>query len=105
MEIIVAPRQTGKTTYLLARLEADPESVMIVHSYPERERLQREIYRELGSNEDYAKQVADRIVSIDHVISGRLRGRKVSEIHVDNLDLILPYMLGGKVGTVTTSEG
>lgn len=104
MEIIQSGRRMGKTTYLLSRLEQDPESVMVVHSYQERDRLKREIH-ERWDDIDIAGEIANRIVSIDSIISGHLRGRQFSEIHVDNLDLILPYLLGGKIGTVTTTDG
>lgn len=101
MRIFNMPRQTGKTTMLLSKLELDPKAIMVVHSWPERERLHHELHIRWENNPEIAAQIADRIITIDHVISGKLRGRQFSEIHIDNLDLILPYLIGGRLGDVT----
>lgn len=91
MRIDQRGRGGGKTYDLMWKLVGDPDAVVVVHSYGERDRLQK----------DYPT-IKNQIYCIDSVISGKLRGKKISVIHVDNLDLILPFLLGNnRIGTVT----
>lgn len=93
MIIYSSGRQTGKTTALIDEMYRDTEALLVVHNYTEVQRLVR----------DYPS-LEDRVLSIDHVISGKLRGRKYSQIHIDNLDIVLPYLIGGRIGTVMMTE-
>lgn len=94
MKFYIQPRQTGKTFMLMDWLHNTLNGVVVVHSFQERDRLAR----------DYPF-LADRIYSIDSVIDGRLRGRRNLVVGIDNLDLILPYLIGAPIGPVTATEG
>lgn len=94
MRIHKVGRQMGKTVMLLEWLEGDPKRAMIVHSYQESDRLKRE-----------NPHLADQIFNFHSALDGRLRGRGFNELAIDNLDLILPWLLGCKIGPITTTEG
>lgn len=86
-------RGQGKTTAMLIWLTVTENSVMITHSYQEAERLK-----------ELRPDLADRIYSAYSVLEGRLRGQHVT-VGIDNLDMILPYFVGQRVGPVTSTEG
>lgn len=98
MKIYEAGRQTGKTTQLVNWLRTNPDGVLIVHTAIERDRVIKEFtFLNLNPN---------RVVTLNHVLSGRIRGKYPRPIFaVDNLDLILPMILGGTVGPVTMTPG
>ena len=93
MKIYVGGRRTGKTTHMLTWLRYTPGAVMIVHSASEAARLEHE-------NPD----LAGKIFSPHMAADGRLRGMRDITIGIDNLDLILPYLFGGRIGPVTVTE-
>jgi hypothetical protein len=89
------PRQSGKTTFLMSWLMLDPNHMLVVHSGSEADRLKK-LYG--------FRKIDNQIVSIDYVMSGRLRGKKDAVIAIDNLDLILPQILGtwgNQIGPIT----
>jgi hypothetical protein len=93
MRIYNMPRQSGKTTMLIDWLRLDEKHILIVHSATEASRLRR----------DY-EEVADQIVSVSFAQSGGLMGRHGITVAVDNLDLILPFLLGvygNAIGPIT----
>lgn len=97
MILLGSDRNTGKTTHLLSWLERESNRILIVHSAQERARILKEY-----PDSDY---FPNRIVTIQHVLDGRLRGRHPRpEFAIDNLDLILPYIIGGSIGPVTYTE-
>lgn len=92
MRIYNMPRQSGKTTLLINWLTLDENHILIVHSTEEASRLRR----------DY-EEVADQIVTVTFVVGGGLRGRRNIVVAIDNLDLILPALLGwpNRIGPIT----
>lgn len=98
MRIYEAGRGTGKTTQLVNWLRFNPDGVLIVHSEMEKNRIIEE-YTWISLN-------SDRVVTISQVLNGRLRGRHPRPTFaVDNLDLILPMIIGGPVGPITMTPG
>jgi hypothetical protein len=92
MRVYQSGRRTGKTTFLLSWLERESNRILIVHSAQERDRLLKE-YPHIGANQ---------IVTANHVIEGKIRGRHpLPELAIDNLDLILPFIFGGSIGPIT----
>lgn len=92
MRVYQSGRNTGKTTFLVGWLERESNRILIVHSAQERDRLLSE-YTHIG---------AEQIVTAQHAIEGRIRGRHPRpELAIDNLDLILPYLFGGSIGPIT----
>ncbi|SRR6266498_750352 len=95
MEIYQAGRQTGKTDHLISWLKFKSNRVLVVHSAKERARIIKE----------YPDIDPVKIFTIESVLSGRMRGVVGNVvIGVDNLDLILPQILGGSVGPVTMTD-
>lgn len=91
MKIIEGGRGTGRTTQLVLWVRRFPNRVLVVHSETERDRILK----------DYFNTNKDQVITIQAVLDGRLRGRNPRPIlGVDNLDLILPYVLGNAVGPV-----
>lgn len=97
MKIETRGRRTGKTTLQLTRLRRETNSVLLVHSVMERDRL-------LMENESWLD--SDRVVTVDDVLDRGLRGRYPRPVvNIDNLDLVLSWLLGGlAVGLVTMTE-
>lgn len=93
MKIYQSSRRQGKTTYMLGWLRVHPTGVLVVHSYAEKHRLSKE-----------NPELEDRIITVDAMRYGKLRGRRDLIIGIDNLDLILPYLFGGPIGPVTMTE-
>lgn len=92
MKIYANGRQTGKTTQLVRWLGVHPDGVLVVYSAQERDRILKE----------YINVDPDRIKTIAAVLEGKLRGRNPRPIiAIDNLDLILPQIMGGTIGPVT----
>lgn len=104
MRIYEMNRNGGKTNMLVEWLKYNPHGVLIVHSVQERQRILKQ-YGGLTFREDRIQEDEKRVVTIQSVLEGKLRGRHPLIVAVDNLDLILPYILGAQVGPVTmTSE-
>lgn len=82
MQFMIRPRQGGKTHETVEWLRADPLRVLIVHDETERKRLM-DTYK-VPSGQIYNAQTC----------RARLAGRGVTEVAVENLDLILGYLLG-----------
>ena len=91
MQVIVGGRRSGKTHKLVEWLKEDPDRVLICHSASEAERLTR----------DYGIHPRQ-IMSISAWSSRGLSGmsRPSTKIAVDNLDLVLPILLGVNVEMV-----
>ena len=95
MQILQLGRAQGKTTFLIDILFHATNDAMVVHNIAEARRLQQ----------DYP-EIADRIFAVSNATNGLLRGRRFDRVHIDNLDLVLPYLLGtGPLGIITTTEG
>lgn len=98
--IITRSRQTGKTTALISIFKRNPQAILIVH----RERRKVEMALAYGlSGTDL-----DRIYTVDNV-RDRLRGKQAGTILIDDLDVILPQLLGvpyaGEHGIIATATG
>lgn len=95
MRVYQSGRGTGKTTFLLSWLERESNRILIVHSAQERDRLLKLI-------ENHPRISVDQIVTANHVLEGRIRGKYPRpELAIDNLDLILPFIFGGSIGPIT----
>lgn len=105
IEIIARPKQGGKTTELMRRMEEDTDLVLVsltqAHAYHAFQAMAQK-RREAGQ----APLAIDRFVSLNQVLSRRLRGRSTTARYlVDNLDLVLPSLFGAEIEAVTiTSE-
>lgn len=86
MKILVAGRQAGKTTRLIEMLKNDPYAFMVVFSYSEKSRLSL-LYPELR----------EQIVTA----GTDLRGRQVSKVYIDNLEMVLAQQFGITPSLVT----
>lgn len=86
MKILVAGRQAGKTTRLIEILKNDPYAFMVVFSYGEKSRLSL-LYPELR----------EQIVTA----GTDLRGRQVSKVYIDNLEMVLAQQFGITPSLVT----
>lgn len=101
MRIYEMGRQTGKTRKLVDWLRFNPHGVLIVHSAEERQRILRQYGYGLTYSKERKAEDDSRVITVQGVLDGRLRGRHPLIVAVDNLDLILPYLLGAEVGPVT----
>lgn len=91
MEIYQVGRGKGKTNSLLRWLKATPNGMLLVHSEAEKKRL-------LDENEWLS---TFQIISPGRLLDGGLRGHRQTILAIDNLDLILPTLLGATIGPVT----
>lgn len=80
MNFVIRPRGGGKTAAAIAWLRDNPGGVLIVHDESYAKRLRKE-----------HGLTGEQVVSYG---SASLRGRRVSAVGVDNLDLILGHLLG-----------
>ncbi len=93
MRLHIGPRQSGKTTALLEWLRAGPDRYVVVHSQFEAYRLSQLVI-------EYP-DLFDKIITVDELISKRiLRGKRNAEIAIDNLDLVLPQLIGSFSTTI-----
>lgn len=94
IEIRFGYRQTGRTERLIEWLiesEPDKKRMIVSHSYAEAKRLYKLSVEQCSTVEDWQFTSLDR---------PRLMGKNVSEIGIDNLELMLS-LLGGHVAPVT----
>lgn len=99
MNWIVLPRGAGKTHEALKWLLADaPDEyrIMLTCSEPEANRL-RSLARDMGFPNSRVVSVSNRAM---WQLLGRVEGLKVV-YGIDNLELVLPMLLGGPVGLAT----
>lgn len=82
MKFVIRPRQGGKTFEAVKWLQANPGGVLLVHS----EEYASALRKEHGFSE---KQVMS-----FRSAQTRLRGRRKTRIAIDNVDLMLAYLLG-----------
>jgi thymidine kinase len=97
VDFIIRPRRSGKTTDMLLWLteaEDGENRVLVVHSRMEKERLERWI-----SDKNIPINPAQIIVAGEHA---HLRGMN-HHIAVDNLELLLYYMIGPGVVRVAAT--
>jgi hypothetical protein len=92
---MVRGRATGKTWQCLQWLNQHPDGVMVCHSMAEVDRLKREA-RRLGLQIDSRQFVSANRLEV-------LRGRQNVSLCVDNLDIILPHLLGAPVDMITAT--
>jgi len=101
MEIDVGARRSGKTDRMLDWLESAPPRqryILVCHSHTEVERL-----RKLVKDEDRNIN-PNRIVSVDQIGTLRgLRGSRHSSLAIDNVDLVLPSLLGHPVSRISAT--
>ncbi len=90
MQIMVAGRQTGKTTTVLAHLYAFTDSVLVVATNQRAMQLKQE-----------HPDLADRIISATS--SAGLRGRNPSRVYVDDVDMVLHHLIGAPVSFATAT--
>ena len=110
MEIVSVGRGGGKTYRYLEYLAKDPNAVMVVMGDREAMRVREELLRVYL--QVWGKDVEDLSISdisklnmqIVPVSRSNLRGRKVSTLFVDNLDIILHDMFGHRVTSASMSE-
>lgn len=98
MKIMVAPRGAGKSNYILRWLEAAPSGVtrVVIHPTVSMAHNQRDAARYRGLNLDDHQFIG--IKQVD-----RLMGLKNVEVAIDNLDLLLDYLIGHKTSVATTT--
>jgi hypothetical protein len=82
MQFVIRPRMGGKTTEALKWLKETPGAVLLVHSEAYAACLRRD------------HGLTDRQVMSHRSAGTRLRGRRQVTVAVDNLDVILPQLLG-----------
>jgi hypothetical protein len=92
MNVDYSPRGSGKTTRLIEWLRGDPKRVLITISH-EHEKDLRQLYPELGMQivgwESYRR---------------KYRGGHITEVAIDNADIILQKMIPEKIAIVTISS-
>lgn len=98
MKIMCRPRMAGKTYLMLEAMRRNPASVMVCISRIEADRLSRD-------NPDIE---AWRFVTPDEARRGaRWDGRWIPrpyELYVDNLDIMLSYLLGRRVSLASMTD-
>lgn len=116
MNIISAPRGTGKTTKLVYDLLEHENAVLVVSTTQRKDSmrpivrmvLERRAHRaDLVSNAD-VELVLDRVLTCDDIRRGDLNRREVTRLErkrvlVDDLEDVLFYFLGAEVRVATTS--
>lgn len=92
MNVIVGSRQSGKTTQLIEMMKKNPESIMLVHSAKEIERL--------GSQHHLPFH---RFLSVGEKrkLTETFKESGAKFLVVDNLDIILPDLLGIAGSSIT----
>lgn len=96
MRFIVGGRGGGKTYDAIRWLKADENRVLVVASHQHR----------ISKCEQYGEELWDRIWTVEEVVSGRARGMLHRPVWgVDDLDMVLPQLLGGAVDLVTGTGG
>ena len=97
MEIIIKPRQTGKTTELLNIIAQDNQACIFVYSSDEAHRLRRIIA------EHYEDKISPEQIKV--VNKDRLSGCPYPRVYVDNADCVLERLLGGSILGCTFTGG
>lgn len=97
MEIIQRPRRGGKTVEMLRYLRDHRHSVLVVMNQQEYKRV-LDMLREQDRDRDWTSQIV--------LWDGRhnLRGRRHTEILIDNLDLILQREFSERVTLATITR-
>lgn len=97
MRLVVGGRASGKTFKMVNWLKASPNHILVVHSEQEAHRIREDYYLNLGE--------CNRIISVHSALNGKLRGsRRETVIAIDNLDLMLPFIMGASIGPVTLTN-
>ena len=84
MKILLRERGRGKTTILMKWLEEKPKRILVVYSYEEKCRLQKEY-----------PWVSNKIISFNEKM--KLFGIDVDEIALDNADIMLQVLFNKTV--------
>lgn len=92
MKFYIGGRRSGKTEMLVKWIRSNPDAIMIVHTVREAERIAAQYSLDLY-----------RVRSIGEVEHGGLMGRRNVKLGIDNLNLILPNILGHHVERVTAT--
>lgn len=95
MDIFGAPRQGGKTETLVGWLKENPQAILVTHDMREAQRLIREYRLE-------EKQVRP----VNAVTLNTLRGRRLHDFAIDNLDVVLYAIFGSTplLATITADS-
>lgn len=96
MEINISPRQSGKTTKMIAWLKQNDNAVLLVHNHQERMRL-------INNCELNPSQSA-RIMTYDAWLGGYILASKDVKIAVDNAEIFLQRVFGGRLRKASISS-
>jgi hypothetical protein len=99
---MIRGRQGGKTTELLTWLLDHPDRCVLVLD----EQRRRSLVRMLGQMERAKVSDAKRILTLTDISYNGLRGSTATDIGIDDLDAILPILLGPwhkTIGMVTAT--
>ncbi len=103
MKIHATGRQQGKTTRLIEWMMQAPDDVhrvLVTHNAREADRL----YREYGEKLGLERWQFMSAMEVRGEYGATWRGRKGRlELGVDNLDIVLPMLLGWRVGWVSAT--
>lgn len=84
MQVIVGPRQSGKTTELVERAK-EQEASILVHSL-ERKHALEALYPELDMRDNTCKS---RIYTYNDLERGNLRGTHPTDLMIDDMDMFI----------------
>jgi hypothetical protein len=101
LHIVTASRRGGKTRYALDWLSVRPNAVLFTITTSEQERL-REMILSKPADHPWRGIDPNQILSIHS--RHHLRGRGVTEIGVDNLDMVLSTLFGYGVTFATMAR-
>jgi hypothetical protein len=95
MRIIRYPRRGGKTVWLMNRMRADPNGIIVCITEQEVQRLMHE----------YPDIPIGRFISVDEILHGKLQGlHPEPNLYVDNADIILESYLRAHVSYISVTE-
>ena len=97
LRFLIRDRQQGKTFDSFRRFMEDPKAGYIVFNEGERDRLAK-IY---GLHAPYAGDALQRIMTASEVRQHGLIGRNLSQIIIDNVDLVLPILIAAGPTPIT----
>lgn len=97
MQILLMNKGKGKTSIILNRMHNDPHSVMICHTQEEARRVWEESY-------SWGINVLEYQFIPAFKARNELQGRTVSNLYVDNIELVLSVLLGNPVDVVTADN-
>jgi len=95
MKILCAPRQSGKTTWLIQEC-AKYGGYIVCHSYKEAVRVHRQA-KKLGYNIPFPLTFEEFLLKLYH-------GTGVEKIYIDNADLLVQYISTVPIAAITLTS-